>query len=234
MKNLTTDESRFRSGFAILREMLFPVIILVVMISVSRRVEGTGNSLGHRICLVISIIAAFFCLYRLISIFFFADKIYNKAADYSVPRRLMNVVQGWKDKIKKKRSTQANSDSVTGSKTEVEQIYPSNLIEWGQYPDELKQALLMCWNDNNVGKALRLAAPVVFLMKSGRLHAQPNYKQMIKFFNEELSAGIDQSQLVNECDLIMRIINKPSDYTNKASKCKLMHYKKVEEILSKF
>ncbi len=185
MKKLTTDECRFRSGFAILREMLFPVIILVVMISVSRRVEVTGNSLGHLICLVISIIAAFFCLYRLISIFFFADKICNKAADYSVPRRLMNVVQGWEDKIedkikkwedkikkihRKKRSTQANSDSVTGSKTEVEQICPSNLIEWGQYPDKLKQALLMCWNDNNVGKALRLAAPVVFLMKSGRLH----------------------------------------------------------------
>ena len=123
---------------------------------------------------------------------------------------------------------------MTGSKTEVEQICPSNLIEWGQYPDELKQALLMCWNDNNVGKALRLAAPVVFLIKSGRLYGQPNYKQLIKFFNEELSVNIDQTQLVNECDLIMRIINHPSEYTNKANNNKLMHYKKVEEILSKF
>lgn len=234
MGKMTNDERNFTSGFAILREILFPIIILFILGCFSKYVESTGNALGYTICIAISILAASFCLYRLINVFFFPDKIYNKAADYSVPYWLMNIVHGLKDKITKKRSATVNRNSVNCSKTYVAKIYPSTLIEWDQYPDELKQALLKCWSYDNVGKALKLAAPVVFLIKAEKLHAQPNYKQIVKFFEDKLSVKIDQTQLVNECDLIMRITKDPSEYTNKANVCKLMHYRIVEEELSRF
>lgn len=230
---MTNDEQNHRSGFAILREILFPIIILFILVCFSKHIESTGNYLGFTICIVISIIVAFFCLYRLINIFLFPDKIYNRVADYSVPHWLINTACGLKNKITKNHCNILSSDSVKCSKTDIEQIYPSPQIMWDKYPDELKQALVKYWNNNNVGKALRLAAPVVFLINVGLLF-QPNYKRLVAFFQEILKETIDSGQLADECQLLQDIIEDQSKYSKQTHKKKLEYYQIIEAELRKY
>lgn len=89
----------------------------------------------------------------------------------------------------------------------------STLIEWDMYPDELKSALKECWTmQTGHPKALRLAAPLVCLMQSKIVSTPPNYAKIKDFFIKELSISIDNSQLGDECRLLLNIIKDPSNY----------------------
>lgn len=139
MGGMTLQQSNSRYAYAILREILFPVVILFIMVCFSRYVESTGNIYGHTICMGVSVGVGFFCLIYYAIAGIYAPKIHKKAADYNIKYQDCNTARDnhfnsfFFFKIHLNKASDCSKTGTGGSEnwteTDTSQIFQSNLIE---------------------------------------------------------------------------------------------------------
>lgn len=138
MGGMTLQQSNSRYAYAILREILFPVVILFIMVCFSRYVESIGNIYGHTICMGVSVGVGFFCLIYYAIAGIYAPKIHKKAADYQKGNTKrgnhFNTFLFFKIHINRSsdRSKTGTRGSENWTETDTPQISQSNLIESNQ------------------------------------------------------------------------------------------------------
>jgi hypothetical protein len=141
MEGMVKKESISRYAYAILREMLFPVVLLFIMTCFSRYVESTGNVQGYTICMKISVVVGFFCMFYYAIAAIYANRIHKKATDYSVKFQENNITSNKHFnaflflKILINRGTGCSETRTRDSETDILQISQSNLIDCDQNHD---------------------------------------------------------------------------------------------------
>lgn len=229
MNDLSNKEKSNRIAYEILMEILAPLFVLICVILFSLYlIRDMDNEFCFALCSTMIGLATIFGVIRLVYTLLYLDKNFNKQITLSAPR--------WFEKYSMFIDKLLNVNNTSSSQKPLciadLKSFPSTTIEWNKYPDELKNQLKECWTcDRDCSKAIRLAAPLVCLMQANILDTSPNYTKVIKSFEKILGEKIDNTQLSNECRLLLDIIKEPSYYTQQKFVSKIEYYKLIKSKL---